>query len=225
MQNWEIIKNCHFLQVHCHRKHRFFWFSGKPLKMKENIPMWHQDNWNVKIHSVEGKICKTEKLTKILIFSMSSVIENIIFLLSGKPLKRKENIPTWQLKCKIHSFFAGPCSSKKSILLIFWKAFENKGKHPYLTSGKLKCKNSLILGQNMQNWEISKNCHFSQVRDHRKLQFFFYFLEAFENQGKHPYLTSGQLKFKNTLILGQNMQNWEISKNCHFSQLRCHRTL
>ena len=108
--------------------------------------------------------------------------------------------------------------------MIFWKVFENEGEHPYLTSGQLNCKNSLILGQNMQNLEISKNCHFSQVRGHRNLHFFL-FWKVFETDGKLLYLTSGQLNCKNSLILGQNMQSLEISKKCHFSQVRGHRNL
>ena len=63
--------------------------------MKENIPTWHQDNWNAKIYWFWGKICKIEKLAKIIIFRRSAVIENIFFFYFLQTLKMKENIPTW----------------------------------------------------------------------------------------------------------------------------------
>ena len=170
-------------------KSSIFWFSGKPLKIKESIPTWHQDNWNVKIHSFGGKICRTLKLAKIAIFSQVRGHRNLqFFWFSGKPLKIKESIP-------------------------------------YLTSGQLKCKNSLIWGQNMQNTEISKNCNFFAGPRSSKSSIFLIFWKAFENQGKHPYLTSGQLKCKNSLIWGQNMQNTELAKIAIFSQVRGHRNL
>ena len=170
MQNWEISKNCHFSQVRGDWKLQFFWFSWKPLKMKENIPTWHQEDCNVKIHSFWGKLMKIEELAKIVIFRKSAVIENIFFYFLESHWK--------------------------------WRNIS------LLNIRQLKCKNSLILWQNMENWGNSKKCHFSQVHGHLKLVFFLFFFfsgKSFENEGKHPFLISGQLKCKNLLILGQNM--------------------
>ena len=84
----------------------------------------------------------------------------------------------------------------------------------------------------MQKSEISKNCHFLQVRGHKIFNVFgvfFLFLllfwKDFENEGKHQYLKSDQLKCKNSLLWRQNIHKCEISKHCHFAEIRGHRKL
>ena len=63
--------------------------------MKENIPTWHQDNWNANIHLFWVKICKIEKLAKIVFFRRSMDIESLNFFdFLESLLKLKENIPT-----------------------------------------------------------------------------------------------------------------------------------
>ena len=126
-------------------KTQLFRFFGKPLKMRENINKWHQDNWNVKIHSFWKQNMQTCEISKSCHFSQVLGHRNLHFFF-------------------IYFFF----------FFQFWKAFENEWIHQYLTSGQLKYKISLIWRQNMQKDIFSKNCHFSQVLGHRKLHVFFF---------------------------------------------------
>ena len=54
---------------------------------------------------------------------------------------------------------------------------------------------------------------------------FLLFMETSENQGKHHYLTSGQLRYIYSLIWRQNMQKSENTKNFNFPQVRSHRNI
>ena len=243
MQNMKLAKIAIFSQVRGHRNLQFFWFSGKPLKIKESIPTWHQDNWNVKIHSFGGKICRTLKLAKIAIFSQVRGHRNLqFFWFSGKPLKIKESIPTWHQdnwNVKIHSFGGKICRTLKLAKLQFFRrsavieifnffdfleSLWKSRKASYLTSGQLKCKNSLIWGQNMQNTEISKIAIFSQVRGHRIFNFFD-FWKAFENKESIPTWHQDNWNVKIHSFGGKICQNTEISKIAIFSQVRGHRNL
>ena len=262
MQKCEISKNCHFFAGPQSSKtsisFSFYfleslwtWMKTSILDKCKNSLIWRQNTQKreiSKIHSFESKICKSVKLAKIVIFSQVRSHRKLqfIFLFIFWKVFEHEWKHQYLTNVKIHSFggkirknvklakfvvFAGPWSSKTSIVFFFFfffffffcggwgvwggEAFENEGKYQYLTSGQMKCKGSLIWMQNMQKCKLSKNYHFLQVRSHRKLPFYI-FWKTFENEETHQYLTSGQLKRKNSLIWRQNMQKASSRPVLHF---------
>ena len=99
------------------------------------------------------------------------------------------------------------------------------GNHHNMTSGHLKCNNSLIWLQNLQKCEMSKNHIFLQVRGHRKLQFF--------------WISQKPLKWLEIIIIWHQdtsnviihsfgckiCKSVKMSKNHIFLQVRGHRKL
>ena len=241
----EISKNCNFFAGPRSSRSSIFLIFWKAFKTQgthhyltsgqlkcKNSLIWRQNRLKTEI----SKNCnffagpRSSKSSIFLIFWKAFRTQGKHHYLTSGQLKCKNSL-IWRqnrLKTEISkncNFFAGPRSSKSSIFLIFWKAFKTQGKHHYLTSGQLKCKNSLIWRQNRLKTEISKNCNFFAGPRSSKSSIFLIFWKAFKTQGKHHYLTSGQLKCKNSLIWRQNRLKTEISKNCNFSQVRGHRNL
>ena len=96
---------------------------------------------------------------------------------------------------------------KTSICSIFRKVFENEENHQNLTSGQLKYKNSLIWMKSVHMCEMSEKG--LQDRGGQKLQVF---RKGSENEENHHNLTSGQLKYKNSLIWMKSVHMCEMSE-------------
>ena len=156
-------------------------------------------------------------------------LQFFFFLNFQKPLKWQEifiirHQDTWNVT--IHSFGCKICKSVKCPKADIFLQVRSHRKHHFffLTSGHLKCNNTLIWLQNLQTCEKSKNIIFLRVRSHRKLHFFI-FSKPLKMAGNHHNTTSGHLNFNNSLIWLQNLQTYEKSKKSHFSAVHGHRKL
>ena len=99
------------------------------------------------------------------------------------------------------------------------------GNHHNMAQGHLKCNNSLIWLQNLQNCEKSQNDIFLQVRGHQNVHFVLFFSKAIFMGGNHHNMIPGHLKCNNSPIWLQNLQNCEKCQNDIFLQVRGHRKL
>ena len=99
---------------------------------------------------------------------------------------------------------------KSSIFSIFWKVCENEENHHNLTSGQLRYKNSLIWMKSGHKCETSEKG--PQGRGGGNLPIFSIFRKVCENEENHHNLTSGQLRYKNSLIWMKSGHKCEMSE-------------
>ena len=94
-----------------------------------------------------------------------------------------------------------------------------------MTTGHLKCEYLPIWVRNMQKCQTSKNDTFSTGPRSWKSSIFSTLWKLFENDEKHHYMTTGQLKCESLPIWVRNMQKCEASKMTLFRQVRGHENL
>ena len=102
----------------------------------------------------------------------------------------------------------GPGWGKSSVFSIFRKVSENEENHHNLTSEQLKYKNSLIWMKSVHKCEMSEK----GPQGGENLQFFRFFEKFPKMKKNHHNLTSGQLKYKNSLIWMKSVHKCEMSE-------------
>ena len=103
-----------------------------------------------------------------------------------------------------------PRWAKTSIFSIFWKVFENEENPRILTPGQVKYTNSFIWMENGHMSELSLKISPNLLW--AKTWIFSIFWKVFENEEYPHILTTGQLKYTNSLIWMENGHMSELSQ-------------
>ena len=167
--------------------------SGHKCETSEKGPQgrgWGKSS----IFSIFRKVCENEENHHNLTSGQLWYKNSLIWMKSGHKCETSEKGPQ------------GRGGGNLPIFSIFRKVCENKENHHNLTSGHLRYKNSLIWMKSGHKCEMSEKD--PQGRGGGNLPIFSIFRKVCENEDNHYNLTSGQLRYKNSLIWMKSGHVW-----------------